>query len=376
MWLFQGRELPLDLSELRGRTFVCVDQCQLCCLCQPELLGSEIPFFKKNFPERLTVRRTPHKHTALALKKGGGPCAFLEGGRCSVYPNRPHYCRQFPFHVYLGERAQVELDLSCRGVWMDRGEDATLLGLRLVEENRSTIVRGLQDSSEIYEQFRTNCQDAELELEPQRLRADLEAKMEHLGDPFYLGRMLEMSVEDEEMSLPAAFQVDENSGEELRQAAMETSLESLNSMDPFSSPVYCDPQGRWNIFMSQDGELDRYVMGEEGDLERAQGIDPRKVPLLRPEGEGKKLFLDYLRMLNRRDSMLGHAYYLLDDLGYEDHLPNVYYGSIATAAVDLLWRSSLLAHVAGEGLRYDGVREGIIYYDMDRLDAPTIGAFI
>ena len=300
----------------------------------------------------------------------------MEGGRCSVYPNRPHYCRQFPFHVYLGERVQVELDLSCRGVWMDQGDDATLLGLRLVEENRSTIARGLQDSSEIYEQFRTNCQDAELELEPQRLRADLEAKMEHLADPFYLGRMLEMSVEDEEMSLPAAFQVDENSGEELRQAAMETSLESLNSMDPFSSPVYCDPQGRWNIFMSKDGELDRYVMGEEGDLERAQGIDPRKVPLLRPEGEGKKLFLDYLRMLNRRDSMLGHAYYLLDDLGYEDHLPNVYYGSIATAAVDLLWRSSLLAHVTGEGLRYDGVREGIIYYDMDRLDAPTIGAFI
>jgi hypothetical protein len=30
------------------------------------------------------------------------------------------------------------------------------------------------------------------------------------------------------------------------------------------------------------------------------------------------------------------------------------------------------------GLRtgMDGVREGIIYYDMDRLDAPTIGAFL
>jgi len=376
MWLFPSRSLPLDLSELEGRKFVCVDPCQLCCLCQPELLESEVQFFKRNFPERIVTRRSPHKHTALVLKQGGGPCTFLEDRRCSVYQNRPHYCRAYPFHVHLSTRAQVELDLSCRGVWTGQGEDATLLGMQLVEENKAAIARGLEDSSEVYEQFYANCRDAGLEHDSKKLRAELEERLPLFADPLYIGRVLEASVEDEEMILPSAVEGEERRLDELKQSAMETSLESMNSMDPFSSPVYCDPQGKWNIFMSQERELDMYVMAEDGKLERSRTIDPFTVPLMRPIGDGQKAFTDYLRILNRRDSMLGHAYYLLDDLGYEDYVPNVYFGAIATAALDLLWRCSLLATLAGGRMDLNGVREGIIFYDMDRLDAPTIGAFV
>jgi hypothetical protein len=44
--------------------------------------------------------------------------------------------------------------------------------------------------------------------------------------------------------------------------------------------------------------------------------------------------------------------------------------------LDMIWRASLIAHVNGKKLDGEGVREGIIYYDMDRLDGPSIGAFI
>jgi hypothetical protein len=49
---------------------------------------------------------------------------------------------------------------------------------------------------------------------------------------------------------------------------------------------------------------------------------------------------------------------------------------LATSALDLLWRTALVCKVTGLRTGMDGVREGIIYYDMDRLDAPTIGAFL
>ena len=49
---------------------------------------------------------------------------------------------------------------------------------------------------------------------------------------------------------------------------------------------------------------------------------------------------------------------------------------MATSALDVLWRAALLSSVYGTKLDAKGIREGIIYYDMDRLDAPTIGSFI
>ena len=269
--------MPLDLSELSGRKFVCLDECQLCCLCQPELLEDEERFFKRNFPDRVVGRRTPHRHTALVMKPGGGPCTFLDGGRCTVYQQRPHYCRAFPFHVHLSDRAQVELDLSCRGIWGDRGEDATLFALELVEENRERIARGLEDSHEVYEQFRANCADAGLDPTPSVLRKALEPKIALASDLLYLGRLLDLSVEDEEMILPDEFEtVEKGRIEELRQAAMETSMDSLSSMDPTSSPVYCDEAGRWKVFMASDRELDLYEMEKDGRRAGSRRSSPNR----------------------------------------------------------------------------------------------------
>jgi hypothetical protein len=66
----------------------------------------------------------------------------------------------------------------------------------------------------------------------------------------------------------------------------------------------------------------------------------------------------------------------MDGLNYEDDMSNVYYGSLSVAIIDLLWRSAMIDCFMGTGNGAEGMKEAIIFYDMDRLDAPTIGAFV
>ena len=76
-------------------------------------------------------------------------------------------------------------------------------------------------------------------------------------------------------------------------------------------------------------------------------------------------------------TMLGsQVYYMMNENDYEDDLSNAYYGSLATSVLDVMWRASLLDYFFGTGMGARGIREAIIFYDMDRLDAPTIGAFV
>ncbi len=366
----------MDMSELEGRTFTCDPSCGLCCLCQPEVLPSEVGWFKSNHPSRLVTKERPHRHHALALKNGQGPCAFLDPSRrCEVYPHRPHYCRQFPFHLYVGRRVQIELDLSCRGVWYGGTEDALVEGGRMVQDNLEVLRRTLAESRAVYREFEANCVDAGVYRPEEALRREVASKVDRFADLPYLAQVLDLSAEEDEMSLPDGPLPALDAGE-LESSVREMGMESLAAEDMFSAPVYCDPKGRWNLFLVQDDRLRWAFLNDDGSLTTAGEVDPAKVKLLTPQGEGREVFLSYLRTLNRRDSLMGYADYLVDDYGYEDYLANTYYGVVATSALDLLWRASLIAYLRGGRLDRGGMIEGIIAYDMDRLDAPTIGAFI
>ena len=105
----------IDYSEVMGRKVECPEQCGMCCLCQPEVLPQEVPFFRTNHPKSLIRSKSQDRHFCLTMKKGHGSCGFLNGRRCDIYPNRPTFCRQFPYHFYVSDKIHVELDLSCRG---------------------------------------------------------------------------------------------------------------------------------------------------------------------------------------------------------------------------------------------------------------------
>ncbi|MFW3146148.1 MAG: YkgJ family cysteine cluster protein [Thermoplasmatota archaeon] len=72
-----------------------------------------------------------------------GTCIFLEGGKCSVYGNRPTACRIFP--VTLGDDGP-ELDLSCPHRENFKHDSSFMTqansGLkRIVEDVQNTIAR-------------------------------------------------------------------------------------------------------------------------------------------------------------------------------------------------------------------------------------------
>jgi Fe-S-cluster containining protein len=368
-------EIEVDLSELEGRRFNCIDECELCCLCQPDVMADEAPFFRKYHPDRVVWIDDPYEHLTIATKEGGGPCSFLEGGRCMVYDQRPRFCRQYPFHLYLGERLQVELDLSCRGVWLDRGEETVNIARDLISTGGKHLRELLSRTREIYAEFWTNCDIAGVTTDIAHIRDDLEKEIGSGLEISTLARMLESSAEEGEVELPLKAKVlSASEKHDLEIAAMEGALSSLESDSPYTAPVYCDPTGKWHIFVVREGEIHWQVMNRDGELHYMDLIDPMNVSILDVNLTRASVLQDYLRTLNRRDSFLGHVCYLEDMYGYEDYLSNTYLGAFSTAALDFLWRTSLLGKVFGIS-GSELMREGVIYYDMDRLGAPTIGAF-
>ncbi|MCG7845001.1 MAG: YkgJ family cysteine cluster protein, partial [Methanomassiliicoccales archaeon] len=358
---------------------ICQDPCKLCCLCQPECMPGELDYFKKNYADRLVLKREPHKHYAFALKKGQGSCTFLENGRCQVYAHRPHFCQQFPFHIHVGSRAQVELDLSCRGVWLNQGEEAMSEGLRLVQQNEDAIRKTLKQSVPIYREFNNNCLEAGLEVDVSKVRSQVNARLDEMIDLRFIASLLEGSVEEDELSIPglkAKPLLDGNTFRDLSQSALEMVTDSLAADELFQAPVYCAPDGSWNLFRVAGPKVERHLMDVSGDVRLVGEIPIKEVKLTQPEGRDRQVLRDYLKVLNNRDSFMGYAFHLIDEYDYEDPWPNVYGGVLSTSVLDLLWRTSLIEAFFPGGKDGERMREGIIFYDMDRLDAPTLGAFI
>ncbi len=370
-------EYEVDYSETAGRLAECPDGCGMCCLCQPEILDSEIPFFKKNHPDRICRTKGPDAYTAIKLKKGRGSCVFLNGNRrCEVYDHRTTYCRQFPYHIYVSDRVQVELDLSCRGLWTGKGVDAKTEAQSLVAAADSRIRPALREASEVYRQFYGYAREAGVMRDTSYLRMTVSECLAHFTDPAFLYRTIDASMELPNMTIADAMKPGKVDLRELEGAARDISLESLSTDDPLSMPVYCSEDYSWNVFAADGGRIEWMVVTDEGEFAHRGFYSAADVKLPELEPEGRKLLEEYLGILNARDSFMGSVFFLEDANGYEDDLANAYYGGLASAALDVMWRASLLNEVFGNGFGRDGMREAIMFYDMDRLDAPAIGAFI
>lgn len=370
--------IEIDYSEVVGKKVECPKECGMCCLCQPEVLPEERNFFRSKHPKEMVKSKCEDHHFALAMKKGRGSCTFLNGRRCDIYPNRPLFCRQFPFHFYLSDRVKVELDLSCRGIWSGNGVDAQAEAKALVEaatEKRFATV--LRESSDVYKEFYDICKETGVIADPSVLRMSVSENLSNFTDLAYLAKVMEVSLEEPRMTTLNPIVADSKYDmAELEEAARDAAMGSMSSEDPMSIPVYCDREWNWNMFISHEDKIEWAIMDDDGDLHSKGFVDPKDVKLKQPDEEGRKVLMEYISVLNGRDSFLGTVFYLMDQLEYEDDMANTYYGSMAVTVLDLLWRASMLDHFMGTGMGADGIKEAIIFYDMDRLDAPTIGAFV
>ena len=369
-------DYEVDYSEITGKLVSCPEQCGMCCLCQPEVLPEERPFFKKNYPQFLVRTKGPQSYQALALKKGCGSCVFLDNRRCKVYDHRTAYCRQFPYHIYASDKIKVELDLSCRGAWGGKGNDAMIEAKELIKNADQRIEAALTESKAVYHEFFANCKEAGVYQDPSMLRMTVAENVSMFTDLAYISRIMDMSVIEPIMALSGMHPEAHLDMESLQEAGMDLAMESMSSTDPLSVPVYCDKDWNWNMFMANDGQIEWFVMDDDGEMHSKGKVDATKIKLQVPDEEGVKVLRDYVNTLNQRDSFMGSVFWMMDQNGYEDDMTNSYFGSMAVTVMDLLWRMSMLDHFMGTGVGADGVREAIIFYDMDRLDAPTIGAFV
>ena len=369
-------DYEVDYSEVTGKKVECPPQCGMCCLCQPEVLPEERAFFRNNYPDCLVKSKGPEPYFALALKKGRGSCVFLDGRRCKVYDHRTTYCRQYPYHLYASDRLQVELDLSCRGAWYGTGADALTEAKDIVARADKRIVSSLKESREVYRQFYSNCREAGVMSDPSTLRMTVSENLSMFTDLAYLSRIMDMSDIEPVMTLAGLQPETRLDLPSLEEAGRDTAMESMSSDDPLSVPVYCDKDWNWNMFMAVDGTIEWMVMDDEGELHHKAFADADDIRLRVPDAGGVRVLNDYIKVLNSRDSFMGNVFSLIDANGYEDDMSNAYYGCLSVSVMDLLWRMSMLDHFMGTGSSEQGMREAIIFYDMDRLDAPTIGAFV
>ncbi|MGI5964375.1 MAG: YkgJ family cysteine cluster protein [Candidatus Methanomethylophilaceae archaeon] len=365
----------IDYSGVRGRLVECPPQCGMCCLCQPEVLPEEKPYFEKNHPESLVKTRSPYPYTALAMKKGRGSCVFLNGRRCKIYEHRPAYCRQFPIHIYAGEKISAELDLSCRGAWTGRGTDAETEAKKIAEAASGRIHKAFRESKKVYDEFYGNCMMAGVMGDPAALRGSISDSLYKFTDPGYLGAVLETSLTEDSMGLEKIRNF-RPFGSETEETARAAAMDSMSAEDPLSLPVYCDSEWNWNMFRAGNGRIEWMVMDDDGDLESKDSSPASEIPLKPPEGDGKDVLAQYISVLNGRESFMGSVFSNMDAGGYEDSMSNSYYGTVAVSVLDLMWRASVLDHFMGTGTGAEGIREAVIFYDMDRLDAPSIGAFV
>ena len=184
-------EFTIDYSETEGRLAECPDGCGMCCLCQPEITEGEIPYFRQNHPDSICRTKGPNAYTAIKLKKGRGSCVFLgKDRRCKVYDHRTVYCRQFPYHIYVSDRVQVEMDLSCRGLWTGKGNDARSEAEQLVAASQERIAEAYAEAAPVYDEFYRCAREAGVMRDPDYLRLTSNEALGRFTDPGFLCRVL------------------------------------------------------------------------------------------------------------------------------------------------------------------------------------------
>ena len=378
--------LETDFSEVEGLTYRCLDGCALCCLCQPELLPEEEAEFR-SLPELAEAIADKHispdvRGVGLKLKGGHGACHFLEKRRCRIYEQRPHFCNMFPVNIFLGWRMQVNVNMSCRGIGMPGQGLRSLAEESLGDYSPEWLAAELATAKDVFAGFVKNTRAMAVSQSFSSVRSASKAVEDELTDRTGLSRIMTYAefgrTRQNAGARDIARAVRRTEPEaDVEERALADGIELFDLPDLSLLPIYIDEGLNWRIHRLVGKEVVGYLLSEDGGTEEFSRVDPGEVEMLPISHQGRSAMKRYLGIVNARDCFLGHAAYLCDADGYEFNFAQAYLGALANNAIDLWWRASFLAHTGGKmeiGPRE--IREGIVFFDMDLLDLPTIGAFI
>jgi len=382
-------EFRIDMHELEGRSFRCVADCALCCFCQPELSEVELEEFLKcaSLSKGLTTEHITgyitEKPNAISLQGGCGACYFLKNRRCTIYDQRPQMCRQFPIHIHALDRIQLNLNLSCRGISSCDGnslvEYASVILGRIPHES---ISDQLDVTRKNLLEFHERCRDYGIFQSPERLVEAANQILPIISEPDGIGRLITFTGENPKIGDMTISELVNSIRSkpllaELDEFARDANYFQFELENPAWLPLYIDEKLNLNTFSSQDRRIEWLELAEEGTLKLQNKFELDEIHLLELSEEALAVFTEYAKVLIGRDHFRGYAYHVCNDYGMNDDLLTVYLGVLANTMLDLWWRSSLIGKIHGKtGISRDLAKEGIISFDMDILDAPTIGAFL
>lgn len=378
--------LEIDLTEIRGRTYGCIDGCALCCLCQPELLPDEERHFRTSpaLADAVTDRHISSEVRGAAIKLRGehGSCWFLKDRRCEIYADRPHFCRAFPVNVFVGWRIQFNANLSCRGIDLP-GESLESIGSGILSDyGDRRLTEELVSARKVFSDFVRNSRDAGVAQSFSSVREASRALVDELVDEVGLGRLMTYAERGRTaQNAPArdiVRQVRRTESEaDIHERALIDGTELFDLPDLSLLPIYIDNELTWRVFRLVGKTIVGYTLSEDGIAEEFSRTDPSEIELLPMDASARSAAGRYVELMSSRDCFLGHAAYLCDSENYDFNFAQVYLGALANNSLDLWWRASFLAQLDGRTELGEGdVREGIVFFDMDVLDLPTIGAFI
>ena len=378
--------MEIDASELQGKSFACLDNCAMCCLCQPELSMDELARFRKyGLTAGLTREHiqgyTTEEPTAIKLQGGNGACHFLRDRKCSIHDKRPAFCRQFPVHVHALHRIQLNANLSCRGI-LYGGDSLADFGNEVIAALDRDMMAGiLAEARKSVSEFERCAAENGVFQIPERLREAGAALLPLIGRAGGIGKILAFADSPQEIGkMPTgelvALIANTDPPEDLEEIAGQGNYEQFELDNPAWQPVYMDAGLRWRTYRSAGGNIEVMELEPDGKLAPEITIPMGELGLLPPDDGAFSVFREYGEVLNKRDQFLGYAYNMCRAHEYQYDLMTVYLGLLATTILDLWWRAGLVGKILGRNvLDAELAMEGVQAFDMDCLDMPTIGTF-
>lgn len=346
----KASSLDVEARELEGKSFACLEGCGFCCTFQPEASQRELALLRQRLKPRALPVVVGDGRTYLGLQNKCGACTLLERRACQAYDLRPAHCRYFPFHVHFGERAEVYVNLTCRGVEHAPGRD-----LRSAFEAAVVAVAKADDWAQheregraTYAEFERHARKAGAWGDARAVAAEALAAPD-VGTRGWMERALAKADED---ATPDDMIAD--------------ALVSFSAADVTKRPFYLAPDLRWLTF---DGPTKLLEMDERGDL-----VPVRPLPPIEGWTDAPIDIAPYLRELVRRDVFAGSVYAIVDEHEYKTSVEEATWFRLAEMAADLDVRARILDAMGVP--REEIPAELVRFYDSTFLDAPTIGGFL
>ena len=343
--------MDLDLSDLSGLRYRCLEGCGFCCTFTPEVSSEELARLRTRFPALPVVASDEddgRRH--IAFQGGCGACTLLQRRACSAYELRPAHCRYFPFHVHFGRTATALVNRSCRGVEPDVSTDVRAAFDADVRSNAKEheLAGAAEDAAFVFTQWDSNCRMAGV-----------------AGDALAVARAAVAG----DLSWPGLRKLAGSIGVPFDELWAAT-LEPLGFEDVVSRPFYLAADLRWMTFESKGGALSALEMDETG---RLSTVKPLKAPKV-----GSGLTVEQLRRVAsffvERAPFEGQVAWLVDDTDYQLPVAAAATLRVVELCLEAQWRAQVLWQL---GVPEEAMEEEVKrFLDGAYLDAPTIGGWL